>query len=314
MAKSRKNTKPNNGAKLYNKILKEFTKVNKGLPEDRQLSLEERRKYISEKIYPQFKGTHPSKVGVKVINKEVLTVLDTILPKEGCDVNLLSPSTYTEIMWFELDDYIQNVLPKCIYIRVDADNLGSTKIFNTLNYDYNRSGLRAILDKLRTEVNNSSSASFTGIKKLKKGKPNDGTPENYFIDFVLVLGGIPSQPIEPVIVTLNKEQKKKSTSIRNVILTRVKELNNKKKRKKRARKKALDSIKTLKDKNKRLLRAKSKDYKNRLIFERIKEFLKAKKSIQTAYNRGNMTKEQYDKYNDEIDRLIEEVKRQGGII
>jgi hypothetical protein len=39
----------------YNRILKEFTKLNNKLPEDRKLSIQERRKIIKEKILPRYK-------------------------------------------------------------------------------------------------------------------------------------------------------------------------------------------------------------------------------------------------------------------
>jgi hypothetical protein len=314
VAKSRKNIKPNNGVKLYNKILKEFTKVNDSLPEDRKLSLAERRKYISEKIYPQFKGTSSSKVGVKIIRENIDGVLDSIIPKEGCDPNIISPSVYADVNWFDLDEFIRDVLPKCIFIRVDADTSGKTKIFNTLNYDYNRSGVRNIIDKLRLEVKNTSSASFTGVKKLKPNKTNDGTPENYFIDFVLVINNVPTSSINPISYTLSSTQKKQVTSVRNAILSRVKDVSNKKKRRKNARKNAIKNIGEIKKKNKRLQKAKSPNFKKRLGFERLKEFLKAKKQIQTALNRGNLTQEQFDRFNAELDKLIDQIKKQGGIV
>jgi hypothetical protein len=312
VAKKGKNI--NNGVRLYNKILKEFTRINESLPEDRKVSLADRRKYISERVYPQFKGTHPYKVGVKAIRKEIDGVLNSIVPQEGCDPNVISPSVYADVMWFELDEFIRDVLPKCIFIRVDGDSSGKTKIFNTLNYDYNRSGVRKIIDKIRLEVKNSSDASFTGVKKLKPNKANDGTPENYFIDFILVVNNVPTSSITPISYTLSTTQKKQVTSVRNAILSRVKDLSNKKKRRKNARKSAIKNIGSIKKKNKRLKKAKSPDFKQRLAFERLKEFLKAKKQLQTAFNRGNLTQEQFDKFNADLDRLIEQVKKEGGIV
>lgn len=312
MAKKVRNI--NKGVRLYNKILKEFTRVNNSLPEDRKVSLADRRKYIKERVYPQFKGTDPTKVGVKAIRKEIDGVVSSIIPQEGCDPNVISPSVYADVMWFELDEFIRDVLPKCIYIRVDADNLGKTKIFNTLNYDYNLSGVRKIVDKIRDEVRNSSDASFTGVKKLRPKKANDGTPENYFIDFVLVINSVPTKPITPISYTLSTTQKKQVTSVRNAILSRVKDLSNKKKRRKNARKTAIKNIGEIKKKNKRLKRAKSTDFKKKLAYQRLKDYLKTKKQLQSAFNKGNLTQEQFDKFNTEVDNLIEQVKKEGGII
>ena len=43
VAKAKKHT-ANDGVKLYNKILKEFTAINSKLPADRQMSIKDRRK------------------------------------------------------------------------------------------------------------------------------------------------------------------------------------------------------------------------------------------------------------------------------
>lgn len=314
MAKSKKNI--NQGVRLYQKILKEFTRVNKSLPEDRQLNLAERRKYISDKIYPQFKGVHPTKVGKKAIRKQVESVLDTIIPKEGCDVNTITPVAYTDIPWFELDETIRDVLPNCIYVRVDCDSIGKTKIFNTLNYNYYTSGVRNLLEKLRDseDVNNTSTASFQGVKKLRPNKANDGTPENYFIDFVLTLNSVPTKSIEPIEYTPTKQQKKTSVSVRSAIISRIKDLSNKKKRRINARKTAIKNISEIKKKNKRIKNAKSEDYKKKLAYQRLKDYLKTKKQLLSAFNKGNLTQEQYDRFVSEVDKLIEQVKREGGII
>jgi hypothetical protein len=318
VAKSRKNI--NKGATLYNKILKEFTRINNSLPQDRKLSIDERRRYIKENIYPQFKGTNVNRVGIRKIETSIVEVLDRIVPKEGCDVNYISPSVTADIGWFELDDYIRDVLPKCIFIRIDANGFGNTKIFNTLNYNYVKSGVRQIVENIREfvdsnlEQGNSVEVSLTGVKKLRKGKANDGTPEHYYIDFILTLNSEPIKPLEPVIYNLPREKKKKATSVKNAILQRVKELNNKKKRRKNARRTAIKNIGEVRKINKKLTKAKSSEYKRKLALQKIKGFLKAEKQIESAYNKGNLTKEQFDKFIAELKKSIEIAKKQGGII
>jgi len=316
VAKSRKNIAKPKKVTLYNKILREFTKVNKTLPEDRKLSLEERRKYIREKIYPQYKGTHPSKVGVKTINKEILSVLETIVPREGCDVNYISPSITADVSWFELDDFISIVLPKCIFIRIDAGAYGTTRIFNTLNYNYTRSRVRSIVDNIREFVDNNSAVdvSFTGVKKVRKGKANDGTPENYFIDFILVINSEPQGSVDPIKFELPKGEKKKVTSVKNAILSRVKELNLKKKRKKNARKSAIKDINKIKKINKRVRLSKNPETKAKLFDQKIKEYNRMEKKLERALKKGNLTQEQYDRFNTELQIKIFEVKKKGGLI
>ena len=312
MVRNKKNI--NKGVKLYNKILREFTKVNDNLPEDRKLTLAERRKYVSERIYPQYKGASASRVGVKAINVSVFQLLETIVPKEGCDVNYISPSVTADVSWFEIDDFIRDVLPPCIYIRVDAGSLGTTKIFNTSNYDFVKSGVSKIYDNIRDEVNNNSDASFEGVKKLRKGKANDGTPENYFIDFVLVIGTTPIKENIPVVYNLPKVEKKKVTSVKNAIASRIKDLNNKKKRRKNARKNAIKNIKEVRKIKVRQSKAKSPNYKLKLAEKKIKGYNKTIKQLQTALNRGNMTQEQFDKFEQELIKLITDAMREGGIV
>ena len=315
MPQKKKNIKTR-GVTLYNKILKEFTKVNNSLPEERKLSLSDRRKYIKEKIYPQFKGTDKTKVSVKDIRKEIVGVLDTIVPKEGCDVNFISPSIVANVGWFELDDFIRDVLPACIYISIDAGDFGKTKIFNTLNYNYTKNGVKNIVDNIRDFVNNDSGVdvTFTGQKKLRKGKTNDGTPENYYIEFILVINSHPIKSIDPVLFNVPKSQKKQVTSVKNAILSRVKELGNKKKRRKRARRTAIKNISNVRKLAKRQVNAKTVEFKRKLAYKKIKEYNRAIKQIQSAFNKGNLTVDQYNRFTNEINQLIIQVKKEGGII
>jgi hypothetical protein len=316
VAKSRKNiTKPKK-VTLYNKILKEFTKVNNQLPEDRKLSISDRRRYIREKIYPQYKGMSPSRVGIKAINKDILGVLETIIPQEGCDVNYISPSITADVSWFELDDFISSVLPKCIFIRIDASDFGTTRIFNTLNYNYSRNGVKKIVDNIRDFVNNDSGVdvSFTGVKKVKKGRANDGTPENYYIEFILVVNSEPQSTIDPIKFDVPKSEKKKVTSVKNAILSRVKELNLKKKRRKNARKSAIKDIQKIKNINKRVKQSRNPETKAKLFDQKIKEYNKMEKKLERALRKGNLTQEQYDRFNTELQIKIFEVKKRGGLI
>lgn len=313
MATSRKNN-AKKGVVLYNKILKEFTQINEQLPIERKLSLAQRRKYVSEVIYPQYKGSSPSKVSKRAINVSVYQVLDTIAPKEECNPNYISPNVYDDISWFDLDEFIKEVLPTCIYMKVSADVFGETNIFNTLNYNYDTSGLSDIIEAIREYTDNESgNISFSGVKRLRPNKANDGSPENYYIDMVLTYSGVPTKELVPVRYDLPKEEKKVATSVKRAILERVKQLNLKKKRRKNARKKAIKSISDIRKKNNRLKRAKSTKTKSKIKYDRLKDYLKTQKQLENNYNKGNLTKEQYDRFMKELNNLIEQVKKQGGI-
>lgn len=300
MASKKKNIKKR--PTLYNKILKEFTKINNQLPEDRKLSIKERRQLIKDRIYPEFFGASSSRVAKSAIQGMITQVLDTIPPKEACDVNYISPSVYANIGWFELDDFIMSVLPDCIYIRIDAGRFGKTRIFNTRNYNYTRNGVKQIVENIREQVENDSSVdiSFTGFKKLRKGKTNDGTPENYFIDFIVVINGEASREIDPVIYDLPKEEKKKARRVKDVILNRVKELTNKKRRKKRARKSAKQTINVLKKLSQRQKQSKKQQTKDKYAEAKMLYFEQRRRQIDKDYRLGLLTDEQYKRFIQEM--------------
>jgi hypothetical protein len=304
------------GVSLYNKLLKQFTVINNKLPEDRKVSLVDRRKYIKEKIYPQFKGDSAKRVSKANINKSIEAVLNTIVPKEGCNVNYISPSITADVSWHELDDFIRDVLPSCIFIRIDAGTYGQTKIFNTLNYNYSKNGVKAIVDNIREFVNNESSVdvSFTGNKKLRKGKTNDGTPENYYIDFIIVVNSEPIDEVEPVVFNLPKEEKKNVTSVKNAILARVKDLSNKKKRKKRARKTAVKNIQKIKSINVRQKRSVKPETKKKFALIKDAEYKKMRKQLDRDFNKGLLTDDQYKKFVQDLTVRIFDNRKNGGLI
>jgi polyhydroxyalkanoate synthesis regulator phasin len=51
-----------------------------------------------------------------------------------------------------------------------------------------------------------------------------------------------------------------------------------------------------------------------LAYEKIKLYNKSQKQLDLAFNKGNLSKEQYDKFTNELLRLIFEAKKEGGII
>ena len=127
-----------------------------------------------------------SRISIKAIKTLVQEIVETIPPKVGCDVNYIS-SSVLDVNYYDLDDFIKDVLPSCIFIKISAGEYGSTKIFNTRNYNYTKNLVKNIVDSIRVVVNNNSDTdmTFTGVKKLRPRKLNDGTPENYFIDFII---------------------------------------------------------------------------------------------------------------------------------
>ena len=304
------------GVLRYNKILKEFTAINKQLPEDRKLSLSERRRIIRDTLYPQLKGIPPSKIRVKALRKDILAIIDKIPAKVGCDPNLIDPSTFASIGVFEVDDWISNVIPDCIYIKVSAGDFGETRIFNTRDYNYVGSGVREIVEAIRTEMGAggiSSDLVFQGVKKLRPRKVNDGTPENYFIDLVLFIGSAPVTSIEVVQYTPPKNQKTRRAKqkISNIISDRIKALSAKKRKKKRATKSHRKNVTELRKLKKRLKVSKRPATIKKVNNEMLKRFNRFNSALDRDYKNGLMTEEQYKSRKNQ---LYDNFLKNGGII
>jgi len=217
----------------------------------------------------------------------------------------------------ELDNFIKDVLPSCVFIKISAGVYGSTKIFNTRNYNYTKNNVKNIVDNVRELVENNSDidASFVGVKKLKNRKLlNDGTPENYYIDFILTIDSDPVSDITPVIFNVPKSQKKKVATVKEIMLGRVKQLGLKKNRTKNARKTAKKNIAKLATINKKQKRSKSPVTKQKLYNQKEKLYSSMLKQLELSYKKGLFTEDQYEKYRAEI--LIKTLtnKKDGGLI
>lgn len=287
---------------LYNKILKEFTKENNKLPEDRKLSIQQRREIIKNKILPLYKDVPKSKyLGLKKLRSVIRKESALFPPKELCDLNFIDTSEYAYVEWFSLDETIKELVPDCIYVKVTAGDFGNTRVFNTRNYEYSRNGVRNIVERIRPDAENSSGKYiFSGYQKLRKGKKNDGTPENYYLDFVLFLVDNNGEQqalgnIESVRFKLPKtrEVQKKKTKIKHFIEAKIKLLKTKRDSKRRAKKTLEKNIGLLTIKVKKVKRSKKSSPNARA--DARKQFLITSKLLEKYYAEGKLTKYQYEK-------------------
>lgn len=229
----------------YSVISKQFTKLNKKLPEDRKVSYKERRRIIKEEILPKFKGVPASKLRIKPINAAINSSINKIPPKEICDLNFIDvPAEYGYVEWFALDETISDIVPDCIYVKVTAGQFGETNIFNTRNYEYSRSGVRAIVEDIRPMAQNTSGRYFfSGYQKLRPRRKNNGNPENYYLDFVLFemdakgnqfpMGNTDTTKFD---LAKTKENKAKKRKVKSIIEKKIKGLSAKRQGRARARK------------------------------------------------------------------------------
>lgn len=224
------------GLKLYNELLKKLGEQNKKKPQLLQLGIRERRKIVSEQLYPQLKN---QKVNATSINRIVSKIVRTLPPLEACNPLYLSPAYLEAIEYYDIDNRLRNLLPDCVDVRVNAGSYGKTRIFNTRRYSYTGDGVKRIVEKIRDELNSNLSgfAYFSGIVKLKANKPNDGKGSNYFIDFILYINDKTEVDTTPADVSLPSKSEKKKSKVRDYLIERFDKLEKEKKRVQRQKKK-----------------------------------------------------------------------------
>lgn len=283
----------------YNLILKQFTKLNNKLPEENKLSIQQRRAIIKQFVLPSYKDVPIYKIRLKSLKSLLQKEADKVPPKEICDLNFIDVSEYALVEWYSLDETIRELIPNCVYVKVSAGEFGETNVFNTRNYEYGRRGVRQIVEAIRPEADNlSGKFIFSGYQKLRKGKKNNGTPDNYYLDLVLIIidkdgGQEPQGDIDVVRFPIAKtrENQKKKTKIKNIIEGKIKLLKTKKDSIKRAKKTLEKNIKKFEEANKKTAK---KPTKNSSTIA-MRQFNATAALLEKYYKEGKITKEQYDK-------------------
>ena len=300
---------------LYQRVSKQFTALNNKLPEDQKVSYPRRRQIIKQSILPALQGIPGYKIRVKQI-KELLNAEMAAIPSRDpnlCNLLYLNPATYALVEWFDLDPFIQKLLPDCVFIKISAGTFGQTNIFNTRNYNYYNSGVKDIVENIREWANDSSGmAVFEGVLKVRPRKKNDGQPDSYYLDMVLLLktrrqqnfrpqGEIgPSVRYEPQTALERKQIKKAKSKVDDEIFRRANELKKEKDRKSRAYREIRKDKKITSALLKNVLKNDKLD--NILAFSEYYE--KAMKRIDRALKSGNITPARAEKerafYNDQL--------------
>lgn len=227
------------GIKLYNALLGELTKANNKSKTKQRLSQKEKRKIVSEQLYPKFKGS--SNVLARDVNKQINQVIKGLAPAEICNPLYLSEAYLAFVEYWEIDNHIKTVLPACLEVRVNAGPFGVTKIFNTSNYSYYSNGVQKIIEGIREEIGNTSGRGyFNGIVKVKPRRADNGNPENYFVDYVLYINDSPEADEEGIKFKLPSKAEKKVEKVRDVLVEKFKVLEKQKRKRKREAKKKFE--------------------------------------------------------------------------
>jgi hypothetical protein len=226
------------GIRLYNFLLKRLGEENKKLPNQQRLGINRRRDIVSKDLYPKFKNK--AKVLAREINSDLKRVVKSLPPKEICNPLYLSEAYLAFVEYYELDNHIRTVLPDCLDIKVNAGQYGKTKIFNTRNYNYNSDGVKKIIENVREDLakNQSGMAYFNGVVKLKPKKKNDGTPDNYYVEYILYVNDQPEANDDPIDFDLPQTEQKKVDKVQDYLADKFKTLQKEKRKRKRIAKKA----------------------------------------------------------------------------
>jgi transposase len=240
------------GIRLYNALVKQLGDANKKAKSKQILSISQRRKIVSEKLYPKFKAT--PKLLNKDVNSEIKEIIKGLAPSQICNPLYLAEAYLSLIEYYEIDNHIRGLLPECLDVRVNAGIYGRTKIFNTSNYDYYDNGVQDIIENIREVVtdltgkNLSGVAYFSGIVKVKPKRKNDGNGDSYYVDYVLYLNDVPVTNDEGTNFDLGKKEVKKVEKVRDYLAERMSNLVKEKKKKSRLAKKKKEQAKKLEPK------------------------------------------------------------------
>lgn len=226
------------GIKLYNYLLRRLSEENKKVPKKQQIGIDRRRQIVSKELYPKFKAEVKIRIGD--ITKDIKSVVNGLPPSEICNPLYLSEAYLAFVEYYELDNHIRTVLPDCLDVKVNAGILGKTKIFNTRNYSYNGDGVRRIIENIREELreNKSGIAYFSGVIKLKSKRKNDGTPDNYYVEYILYINDEAQGDDEGIDFDLPSKEAPKVDKVKDYLAEKFKDLQKEKRKRKRAAKKA----------------------------------------------------------------------------
>lgn len=235
------------GIRLYNALLKELGEANKKAKNSQRLSPSQRRRIVSEQLYPKFRDA--SKVLVGEVNKDIKAIVKALPPSEICNPLYLSEAYLSFVEFYEIDNHIKKLLPECLDIRINGGVFGTTKIFNTSNYSYYTNGVQRIIENIREQVDNDSGrAYFSGIIKLKSRKRNNGEGQNYFVDYVLYLNDSPQSSEDGIEFELPTKEIKKVERVKDYLVDKFKSLEKEKKKRKRQAKRKIEEARKLEPK------------------------------------------------------------------
>ncbi len=229
--------KPTSGLGLYALLLHEVSEINRELPARRQLSLKERRDFISQKIYPIYKDKAGYKFRVTEARESIRKKIKRLPKRDNEDPSLIPEEEYDSIDYYSIDFFLSELLKDwSINIKLVAGPFGETEIFNTRDYNYKASGVADITNEINEYVRKrprraqSGTIFYTGQLQVMPGRKNDGRRDSYYLEMVLQQGSATAKKLQPIQLPQEKSSKKKKQRARKkkkakeVIQKRVKKI------------------------------------------------------------------------------------------
>lgn len=218
----------------YNTLFHELSEINKSLPKEERHNVKALQGLASQ-VYQAYKE-RDEKVSLKKARADLKDLYKRVPPDEICDVNYLDESLYKAIPAWMMPYDLETKFEPCIWVKVSAGQYGETDVFNLKNYQgkYRNQVMKI---KNQTDSINGLYPYYDGFVKLRKGKKNDGTPDNYYLHFILFIDEKPVDDIKEVKAKIpaTSAAKKKKEKISDYILDRIEALKEKGRREKKAR-------------------------------------------------------------------------------
>lgn len=196
------------------------------------------QKFASLYVYGNFKGQTKGKVKVEDIRNYTKYVLDQLKqippPIEFADPRMIGEQEVTSINWFDIDDFLETQIRslyalsggKDLRFEVIGGEYGRTGELILSQYEYVSSGVRDIVERIREYspyVSSSDYPSWEGYYGLRAGFKDDGNPNSYVLQIILVEGGNPVvapqslETLPPQEVVSEDEYKRRLTEVQRRI-------------------------------------------------------------------------------------------------
>jgi hypothetical protein len=295
MAKKKQSNQPQ---KLFGKLVR-VTKKRFDKDPDLKRPYRDVQKWVSQNLYPFFKGQKHNKLKIVDIQNAIERVLSSQIAKPTCgNVFVIPDGDIEEQNWWEFFDNLRKIDPN-VKSRLNAGTYGVTSIMTASELMSDSEAAR-IIGEIRSGNRNRSGSTIIGFRRVVPGMKDDGNDCSYFVDFILSEMGVLVDNASDEVFQ-NIEQTEETMAARRERLLQLKNERRARIARDRAKKRKRPSA-TAED----LVEAeKAKDKE----FERPKDFKalnKSMKQLEGFYKKGLITKKQFATLLEELIKKFEE--------